>query len=335
MERTKIGLLVAKLESTYNGSTTFAAASNSIAVANGSVNLAPEFDPQDRQILDGRDAQAYPGEMALPRAKISFRLEARGNRTDGTTADISKGAVAQALRIDCLLRACDLTPTYTAETSTGARDGNVVYKPTVPADNGESVALQFYSGSKRHLLTGCKGTVKAVFEAGKCGLLDFDFMGIYNAPADAALPGSIAFEETKPPLCIGNTLTLDSWTAPVCKKLEFDLGNQIVRRDDMLQATGVQGFFVGTRATAGSVVIENVAEATYPLHANLAAGNTKLLNYTLGSLTGNKLAVIFNYIRSKSLAYEDQGGIRNANLGFDVMRATLGQAASEFALYFS
>jgi hypothetical protein len=127
------------------------------------------------------------GENVLPRVSFKLRMELRGNRTNGATPDISAGSSANAMELDPLLQACDLNPTYTAESSGGARDGFALYKPKVPTDEGKSCTFYFYTEKKLHKVVGRKERLKDCARAGS-SYLDFEFMGLYVAPIDASIP---------------------------------------------------------------------------------------------------------------------------------------------------
>src|SRR4051812_6220446 len=144
MERTKVGLVLAKLETNYGVDAVPTALLNPIATVSGQFTWGPEYDNIRRDILDG-GLGFVAGENVLPRVSVKFRMELRGNRTNGSSPDISSGLIANVIELDPLLQACDLNPTYTAESSGGARDGFVTYKPKVPTDEGKSTTFYFYT----------------------------------------------------------------------------------------------------------------------------------------------------------------------------------------------
>lgn len=333
MERSKIGLLLAKIESTYGTDPTPTAAANVIATTRGEVTWAPEFDPVSREILDG-GLGSILGDNALPRVKLNFRVEIRGNRTNGTAADISSGSNSNPIEIDALLQGCDLTPTYTAESAALARDGYVTYKPAVPVDQGKGVTFYFYSGLKLHKVIGAKGTVKGSLEAGKYGSLDFEFMGLYAAVTDASIPSAPTFLDTKPALFINSGSSYDAWSGAVFTKLDFDLANVITRRDDAQATDGVRGFLITDRAPKASLDPESIAEATHPIWADLKTAKIKTLIGKIGSATGNRMDVTLS-TRQRSVAYADRNGNRIQNVQLDVQRSALSTTiGNEFQLKF-
>lgn len=420
MQRTNFGLLLAKIEGSYGTDPVPTGGSNVIAITRQGVTFAPNFEHLTRMILDGTISKVS-GINAMPSTKLSFRVELRGNyTTGGTDTDITSGASAQAIEIDCLLRACDLAATYTPETTNGARDGYVLYKPTVPTDEGASVTFYYYTGEQLHIITGCKGTMKGILEAGKFGFLDFEFSGVYNDVRDAALPaagnylatttivaagsgyavgdtltvaggtsttaatirvlevtpagglvrvkplqvglysvnpsltanavtggsgsaGTITltmnaqtaavFLNTKPPVFQNSGSTVDSYS-PVFQRIEFDLGNQVQRRDDANAARGVRGFLIVARDSKLTIDPETTPEATNPVWTDLEESKQRTIAAKIGTLGGNKFWGLFTAV-SQAVAYGDRNNLRTCPIDYSIERATIDTAAGgEFQLKF-
>ncbi len=55
--------------------------------------------------------------------------------------EVSKGCVEHLVEFNCLLQACDLEPTYSAEATAGSRDGYVTYSRINLAFEGASVRI--------------------------------------------------------------------------------------------------------------------------------------------------------------------------------------------------
>jgi hypothetical protein len=71
--------------------------------------------------------------------------------------------------------------------------------------------------------------------------------------------------------------------SPVFSKLDFDLAQKVVRRDDANSTDGVKGFIIADRDTKASFNPESVAEATHPFWADLKSGKVKTLTAKVGS----------------------------------------------------
>lgn len=324
-------MMLAKLETTYATDPTPTSAANLIAVTRSGMKFGPKFEHLTRSLLDGTLAKVA-GTNVLPEVDLSFDVEIRGNRTDGIVADISAGAVGQKVEIDPLLRCCDLSPTYTAEATTGSRDGYVIYSPIVPATQGESVTIWYYTGLKKHIITGCKGSVKGVLEAGKFGLLTFSIKGIYNNAVDSALP-SPTWLNTKPPIFVSSGSTIAAYS-PVFQKIDFDLGASVTKRLDANAATGVAGFMITDRASKVTIDPESVAEATNPIWGDLEASTARQITAKIGTQSGNKFQGQFEGV-SESVAYGERSGVRTQGISYMVERATIDATeAAAFQLKF-
>ncbi len=333
MERTNFGMLLAKIEGTYGIDPTPTAALNLMAVTRAGVQFSVKYDHLTRQILDGTLSKVS-GLNAMPEVQLNFAVEIRGNRTNGAAhTDISEGASTYKIEIDPLLRACDLVPTYTVETVSGNRDGYVIYTPTVPTNEGESVTFYYYTGNKLHKITGAKGTVNGKLDAGKFAMLDFSFKGIYNAITDAAIPSSPTWLNTTPPIFVNSGSTVGAYS-PVFQSLNFDLGNSIARRDDANATTGVRGFLKINRDSKLTIDPESVAEATSPFWADLAAGTPRTITGLLGTQSGNKFSATFAGV-PQGVGYGDRSGIRTQPIDYSIERANLSDApGAEFQLKF-
>jgi len=317
-ERTLIGLLAAKIHASASDPVPTSLA-NTIVVMGGSVNWNVQSTPVARKVLDGGLEEVAGMPSALPQATITFSTELRGNRTDGSADDISAGDVAQAIELDPLFKACDFSPTYTAETGAGLRDGYVIYKHTDPSDEGDKVAFYFWTKQKLHKLILGKGTFRIVAEAGKMAYIEWTFSGLYIAPADATFPTDAVFENTKPPLVVNcGTVTIGSYT-PVMTRTELNVNNTVSRRLDIAATDGVKGFIITNYAPTGSIDPEAVTEATNPFWANWKSDTVKTITVAIGTQTGNKIQITA-VTQSTDVNYGEREGLRIHNKQFKVVR---------------
>ncbi len=331
MERTKKGLCLAKLESAYAVEATPTAGLDILPVVNSQWQWGPEYDAIQRMILDG-GLRTVAGDNALPRVSFSFQMELRGNRTNGSSPDISAGSSTYALEMDDLLQACDMNPTYVAESTGGARDGYVVYKPAAPVDEGKGCTFFLYTEKKLHKVVGAKGSLKLTLEAGKYCYLHFEFKGLYNTvPTDSSIP-SPTFLDTRPPLWVNGGTTYDAWSGGVVSKIDLDLGNTVNRRDDGNSIKGVKGFAIYERASKLSFNPESVSEATHPVFSDLDTAKTKTLITNLGSQSGNR----FNFTmagQQRKVSYGDQNGNRITQIEMELNAAAMSSAlGNEFQM---
>jgi hypothetical protein len=307
MERSKPGLLLAKIESTYGTDPTPTAGSNVIGAWRGTVNLDISADSIQRAILDPGYNRVI-GYQSMKQCAISFRTEVRGNRTGAASNDIAKGSSTYAIEIDSLLKSCDLTPTYVAESSGGARDGFVFYRPALPSTEfGSSVTFYLYSEGKLYKATGCKGDVSAVMEAGKLCFFDWKFSGFYNVPTDNTPIPTGTFLTTAPPLLEtpSNVLSAVSVTASSSSGLLITYNSHGLFNGDRVKFGGTA---VPGNLTAGTYYyLRDVTANTFKLAATLngtaiaysSAGTAVTMTSLRSLLTGTLITPVFQTFNFK------------------------------------
>jgi len=330
MELTHIGAILAKAESTLGTDPTPTGAANNIAIVRGTIPTEPQGTVVDRDILDA-GFDIIPGLLAKPNQTIKIRCELRGNFTTGASnTDISSGKVTNLIEIDCLLQACDLIPTYTAQTSEpNSRDGYVIYKPALPTVGtvGPTVYFYVYSQKKIYKVAAAKGNIDAItMGAGQFAYIDFTFQGKYIAVADSSIP-ALTFLATKPPLFYSATATHTLTIAPF-QTAVLKLGNTLVMREDAQDAsasTGIHSFIVGNRNSTFDIDPESSSEATAAFWAAWAARTNHTLTLTYGSQSGNKFSLITT-MNVDSIKYGDRNKNRIMNITSSLRNPTLGTA---------
>lgn len=236
--RAKSLVLLAKLEPSYMGSTTLAAASDAMLVRDFEETwLQPAFEEQrdNYSIYDGAQGKyqsTYYGQ-------VTFSVEAQGSGTVGTAPALGR-----------LLKACRMTETVQAGTS-------VTYEKDTAVTS--SLKIQYFRAGTVRTLFGCRGTFTIEFVPGKIPLFRFTFMGwCLGYTADAAVPAP-TLTAFKPPLISSDTTTttsVDAWVFPH-HSVKFDLGNKIERYTP----------FNGTEM----VIADNVATGEVKIQSTLVA----------------------------------------------------------------
>jgi hypothetical protein len=336
----EIGLLTAKIESTYGTDPVPTIGANAIPTIDA-LKWDPASDALPRKPFDGAIIAPIPGYNTMKRGKISFTYELRGNRTNGVTADISSGSSANAVEIDALLKACNLTPVYTPE-SGGGRNGSVNYYLKTFTDNTDpSVTLYWYTQRKLHKLTGARGTVKFRWSADKMVYADFEFTGFYIRPADNTFPtqSSITFLDTKPPLfSLAQVVSIGSYATARIQNAEFDIGNEVVLCPDALATNGIGRFLIVDRSSKGKIDPEADEVANWGIFADWEASTPRAVTVGTpqgGSVSGNILQMSAT-AEFKNVPYADRNKVRTHGLDFDIVRSALSSAeTTAFSLTFA
>ena len=273
MFRAKQRVLLIKKEGTAGTDSVPVVASDSFQARN--VKISYGGDLLNRDLLEADISQVQPI-IGKRKTTISFETELKGSGTAGAVPQLSD-----------LFLACGYAETISVGSS-------VTYDPT--SVNHSTVTIYLYdiqeSGSSfLHKVTGARGNCKISLEAGKFGVMAWNFEGIYNTPADVAAPGTCTFESTTPPVVQAMSFALNSVSTLVAQKLEIDLGNELVERDDLNATTALKEIFIGSRKPTGNFAPEAVLAATYDFFGDWVAATSRALTATVGSVAGNKCTI--------------------------------------------
>lgn len=138
------------------------------------------------------------------------------------------------------------------------------------------------------------------------GSIEFNMSGIYVDPLDQIMPTPTILDLV-PPACAGIGLTLGSYT-PVLSSLQLSLGNQIVQRKDLNADTGITGISIIDRQPAGSVDPEAAKLSDFNPWSAWSAGTRASISATLGSASGNKIAITVPKAQYGGPKYGDRDG---------------------------
>lgn len=287
-------VILAKIESSYGTDPTPTGGTNAILVRG---NLTPRpiaAEQVNRDLI--RSYLANNEQLnANTHAEIEFEVEVAGS-----------GALGTAPAYGPLLRACGLSETITASTK-------VEYAPI--SASFESVTIYFNNDGVNHKMTGCRGTVSIGLSANQIPVYKFRFLGIYNAPADVALP-TPTYTGFKTPLVANNTNTtafsLFSYSG-VLQSLDFSLNNQCEFRSLI---GGSESILITDRKPSGELSIEAPALATKDFFAISQAGTLGALSITHGTVDGYKVKLDCAQVDIGDVAYEDSQGITMLRIPF-------------------
>lgn len=203
-------LLLAKIESSEGVDPTPTGSANAILATD--IRLSPmEGDDVSREL-----ERPYLGAQAMIpvglRCRLQFKVELVGSGTAGTAPAWGP-----------LLRACGVAETIVADTS-------VTYNPIT--DAMESITIYIWHGLTKQIIKGCRGNVTMRVTAQGIPYLEFDIMGLYAAPAEAAqlTPTYTGFK--KPVIATKAntpTFTINS-VALVLREFSLALNNQVEPR---------------------------------------------------------------------------------------------------------
>jgi hypothetical protein len=264
--------------------------------ANAMIVSEATLSPLEGDVAERNNVQPYYGQNGSVQAtsyrKLSFKVEAAGG-----------GAVGTAPKYGPLLRGCGASETVSAGVS-------VTYAPI--SDSQETLSIYCNIDGINHVMLDAHGSAKLMFSAKGFPYYQFDFTGLFVALTDTALPATVYTGFVKPlPMNKANTIITLHSVAVACSKWDFDMGNQVVKRD----LTGVDSVEITDRKSTGSIVFENTAIATKDWVATAKATTLGDMSVVHGTTAGNIITFTATATCEVSKpTYSNEDGIQMMNL---------------------
>lgn len=295
---TKQKVLLAKEETEYGTDPTPTPAANTIDASNITTQLVGDL--KERDLMRSTQGQTAPITGKRYR-QVTFTCELKGS-----------GSAGVASQLGDLLEACGFSESVDAGSS-------VVYKP---ANTGhKSITLYIYeipdSGSTRlKKLTGARGNVTARISAGEIAMLDFNFLGNYEATTDVTAPTGMVYESTKPPIVQSSLFTYNGIEDLVVESVTLDMGNNIYQKPDINSAQGLKNFSITSRKPSGTFNPEAVQVATADWESMLLDTTEGEMSFTIGSVATEKVAILMPKVSLEPFSDGDREGALIEDLAF-------------------
>lgn len=274
----KSKIILFKLESTYGTDPTPTGAANAFLMQG--VTFTPmEGDDKSRD-LDYAYLAAQPMIPTGLRGRLKGRVELVGSGTAGTAPAWGP-----------MLRACAVAETISAGTS-------VTYEPI--SDNMESGTLYFQIGATLHKLTGWRGNAEIKITAQGLPYIDFDGIGLWSQPSEAARP-TPDYDAFQNPLVATNANTpvfSINGVDLVLREATLAFGNQVEPR----LLIGKEEIIITDRADAFSARVEAVPLTTFNPYALANAQTEVPVLLTHGTQAGNIIELALPTCQMKRLS---------------------------------
>lgn len=262
-----------------------------VAADAGFLVFNPKFDPDIAMHERDPVRASLSAVKALPgarQARMTFDTELVGSAAAGTAPLISD-----------LLQGCGFGETIVASTS-------VTYAPA--SASIKSLTLGMWLDGKKYLLWGARGNVTLRLEAGKPGILSFDFLGADWSEADEALLAAVTYVATLPPVFLSAGLTISAYSA-IISMVEFAMNNALQLRPDANKASGFASCVITNRKMTMRLDPENITVATEPFMTDWRAGTEAAFACSIGSVAGNTIAIAASKVQYSKISLDDRGGV--------------------------
>lgn len=297
-------VLLAKIETTYNTDPTPVANTDAILVTD------PVWAPEGARMIGRTPAKpslaplksVYAGSLKT----VSFSAMLKGPG--------SAYSASNRPELDPLFRACGFGATIV--TTPGSETATYV-----PVSTGfESCTLYLYTDGKRHILTGCRGTVNFSMETGGAVVANFTMTGHWTAPTDTAL-ATPTYDTTSPPAFVGATFAVGGYAA-VIGSLSIDMGTVLATPASANASDGFGEVQIVGRAAGGSMNPLDTLIATKNWISEWTANSSQALaTGNIGSTQYNRFSFSLPAIVHKEISDDDVDGLDAAGVQFEAVES--------------
>lgn len=285
--------IAAKLEGT-EGSAEALTAAEALLAFNPKTN--PNIEMHERNPV--RSTLSRMAAVSGKRKKtLEFDIELKGS-----------GAAGTAPEWGLLMKACGFSEDIVGGVS-------VTYTPASSAI--PSMTLALYEDGVCYKMWGARGEVSLDLEAGKPGMLHFNFLGADFSVTDVALLSGASYDSTTPVAFMNASFQISAYSA-VIEKLALAMNNTLALRPSVNAGGGYLSAAITDRDPKGSIDPEMVLVATEDFFGDWRSGTLAALTATVGAVAGNIATITAPKCRYNTIGHEDREGIRTLGLDFDL-----------------
>ncbi len=206
------------------------------------------------------------------------------------------------------------------------------YTPTSDPDAMESLTLYLYLDGLLHKMTGARGTFTVEGKGGEYAKFKFEFTGNYIDPVDAVMPATPTYETQKPPMVELANLTIDGVNTLYASSFSFDMGNDVVIRENINNAEGYAGALIVARAPTSSFDPEAELVADHDFFGKMKTGDEMEFEVHVGNTKGNVVTFYGPNVQYRSMNYGERNSIRTMDVQ---MALTTNNADDEILIAFA
>lgn len=232
------------------------------------------------------------------------------------------------------------TLTATPASTTAQSDsqvGGYSYRPNSSRAETEVATITLYEDGYQKTTEKAQFSLSLEAEANGLPIISYTSLApiVQDLTGDTDTEPAPVFDETRPApfQCAGLRLR-DEFQAftPVVSSVSFDAGRNVSIRVNGNNCSGAEGSIVTAAQPTGSMSIEQVPEADYPLFSKFFSGQLSELKYKFGCQEGNSVHVYIDACQYAGIDTADNGGILNntINLGAKKVPGTSGDNEFEF-----
>ena len=253
----------------------------------------PNFEVAERELVQNSFSRVkrIQGERT---ANISFSIELRGSGSLGVAPTFGKA-----------LQASTFLETIVPVTS-------VAYTPISQAL--QTATVEYRMGGlgtdvRTRRIVGAHGTVTIEATKGETVKLNFNFLGQYAEPTDAATQFTTPALGVDPLAFLNAAITMHGIGTLLVSQISLDIGNNLIARNDANEATGNSRALIVGRTPVGSFDPEQVLNSVLNFYDRVTMNTEGVLQYILNGGAGNISQVDAPAVQFTNLAEADREGV--------------------------
>lgn len=184
----------------------------------------------------------------------------------------------------------------------------IIYSPISEENKITSVSLYLYKDGNKHKITGARGTFRLNMEAGKFGVVEWEFQGLYNAVIASTVPDVSAASLVKPPIVYNSNFQIGGFS-PVCSACNIDVANEVVKRADLNSTAGVHSFRISGRKPKMEFNADAVVESSNPFWGDWSGDVLATFAIVVGTGDYGNQVKIDGFFQYETNKYGDADGV--------------------------
>lgn len=255
----------------------------------------PNFEVGERNIIESSFSRSkqISGERS---GTIEFAVELRGSGADPTVTPPTWDNALLASGFKAV--------------DTGAPDRT--YSPLSQAI--QTATIEYRVGGigtdvRTHRLIGAHGTVRLEATKGQPVMLRFTFTGKYVEPSDASTQFVTPSLGPDPEPMLSAAFTFQGIGSLIVAAVNIDIGNNVIMRNDVNEATGNSRAIITGRTPTGDIDPEAVLNATLNFFSQLTTNAEGVMTYVLDGGALNKVTVSAPAVQITNLSNADRDGL--------------------------
>ena len=187
-----------------------------------------------------------------------------------------------------------------------------VYSPV--STSFESCTIYYNVDGVLHPITGCRGSVEMNLAVKQIPTFKFNFVGLYNAPSDAAAP-SVDFSAFKIPQ-VANTQNTLSFSLASYSALLESMNLNVANDVQYITLIGSESVKILDRKPAGNFVFEAPTIAAKDFFTLASDQTSSAMTLTHGSENGYKVKLAAPSVLIGNPNYQDSNGVQMLNIPY-------------------